>query len=319
MTDKTETLLFSFLSSLKPSTRLNADWQNRNPSLSLFIFFETFHRFPRWLDYSSVALTTSPSPDSARNLGIILVVTHTCPSRSTSHHKNLSNCLFNLNWHISSIRRRRPQHGFSLSEDSTKTLVTSYIFSRLDYCGNCLLMGTPNSVIPLSRKFKTQLLQDTFFWYPATGHWPLSQRNLSWINCTGFPFQYKVACMYFSAILKMVPSGLAFLSELLPRACLHSVSYTTRFFWLTLTGHMLKNQQYKRKTHGFRTFSCFGPHIWNSLPQDLRHCSAHTPSIAFQHFPPKEGCRKPVLGVCAQPCHLLKPNWKPSSQPFRPN
>ena len=38
---------------------------------------------------------------------------------------------------------------------------------------------------------------------------------------------------------------------------------------------MLKIQQYKRKTHGFRTFSCFGPHIWNSLPQDLRvrHCS----------------------------------------------
>ena len=36
---------------------------------------------------------------------------------------------------------------------------------------------------------------------------------------------------------------------------------------------MLGIQQYKRKTHGFRTFSCFGPHIWNSLPQDLRHCS----------------------------------------------
>ena len=41
---------------------------------------------------------------------------------------------------------------------------------------------------------------------------------------------------------------------------------------------MLKIQQYKRKTHGFRTssVSCFGPHIWNSLPQDLRHGS--TPS-----------------------------------------
>ena len=25
---------------------------------------------------------------------------------------------------------------------------------------------------------------------------------------------------------------------------------------------------------------------------------AHTPSIAFRHLPPKEGCRKPVLGVC---------------------
>ena len=54
---------------------------------------------------------------------------------------------------------------------------------------------------------------------------------------------------------------------------------------------MLKIQQYKCKTHGFRTFSCTDarvmaftcslavtrssslPHIWNSLPQDLRHCS----------------------------------------------
>ena len=36
---------------------------------------------------------------------------------------------------------------------------------------------------------------------------------------------------------------------------------------------MLKIQQDKRKTRGFRTFSCFGPHIWNSLPHHLRHCS----------------------------------------------
>ena len=45
---------------------------------------------------------------------------------------------------------------------------------------------------------------------------------------------------------------------------------------------MLKIQQYKRKTHGFRTFSCFGPHIWNSLPQDLRHCS--TLSVSYTHL-----------------------------------
>ena len=62
-------------------------------------------------------------------------------------------------------------------------------------------------------------------------------------------------------------SGPAYLTELLhvytPSRTLRSSSDT----------HMLKIQQYKRKTHGFRTFSCFGPHIWNSLPQDLRHCS----------------------------------------------
>ena len=87
-------------------------------------------------------------------------------------------------------------------------------------------------------------------------HWlPISQR-----------IKYKVACMCFSAISG---SGPAYLSELLhvytPSRILRSSSDT----------RMLEIQQYKRKTHGFRTFSCFGPHIWNYvelLPQDLRHC-----------------------------------------------
>ena len=76
--------------------------------------------------------------------------------------------------------------------------------------------------------------------------------------------KYKVACMCFSTING---SGPAYLSELLqvytPSSTLRSSSDT----------RMLEIQQYKRKTHGFRTFSCFGPPIWNSLTQDLRHCS----------------------------------------------
>ena len=55
--------------------------------------------------------------------------------------------------------------------------------------------------------------------------------------------------------------------------------YTSILYLVHLTLHsssdtcMLKIQQYKRKTRGFCSFSCFGPRIWNSLPQDLRHCS----------------------------------------------
>ena len=67
--------------------------------------------------------------------------------------------------------------------------------------------------------------------------------------------------MRFSAISG---SGSIYLSELLhaytPSHTLCSSSDT----------RMLEIQQYKHKTHGLRTFSCFGPHIWNSLPQ---HCS----------------------------------------------
>ena len=62
-------------------------------------------------------------------------------------------------------------------------------------------------------------------------------------------------------------SGPAYLSEVLH---VYSPSRTLRSSFDT---RMLKIQQYNRKIYGFRTFSCFGPPIWNSFPQDLIHCS----------------------------------------------
>ena len=81
-----------------------------------------------------------PSSDSARNLGFILDL-----KLSMKKHviKICQTAYFEFK-RISSIPR-------FLTEDTTKTLVTSYILSRLDCC-NCLLMGTPNSVIqPLQK------------------------------------------------------------------------------------------------------------------------------------------------------------------------
>ena len=70
----------------------------------------------------------------------------------------------------------------SLPSLMQKTLVTSYILSRLDYC-NCLLMGTPNSVIqPLQKiqNFDARLV----LLAPSHHH-----STLLLENCTGFPFQ----------------------------------------------------------------------------------------------------------------------------------
>ena len=152
------------------------------------------------------------------------------------------------------LKRISPIRRF-LTEDAAKTC---YL---LDYC-NCLLMGTPSSVIqPLQKiqNFAARLVLLAPRHQPSTTlleklHWlPISER-----------IKYKVACMSFNAISG---SGPAYLSELLhvytPSRALRSYSDT----------HMLKIQQYKRKSHGFRAFSCFGPHIWNSLSQALRHCS----------------------------------------------
>ena len=123
-------------------------------------------------------------------------------------------------------------------------------------------MGTPNPVIqPIQKNlnFAARLVLLTprhnhSTPLPEKQHWlPISER-----------FKHRIACMCFSAIND---SGPAYLSELLhvytPSRTLRSSSETC----------ILKIQQYERKTHGFRIFSCFGPHIWNSLPQYLRHCS----------------------------------------------
>ena len=108
LNDKTEALLFPFSSSLKPST------------VSL-------------PDSITLGSHNIPFSDSARNLGFILD-----SKLSTKKHviKICQTAYFELK-RISSIRK-------FLTEDATKTLVTSHILSRLDYC-NCLLMGTPNS------------------------------------------------------------------------------------------------------------------------------------------------------------------------------
>ena len=115
--DKTEALLFTFSSSLKSST----------VSLPGSI---------------TLGCHNIPFSDSVRNLGFILD-----SKLSMKKHviKICQTAYFDLK-RISSVRR-------FLTQDATKTLVTSYILSRLDYC-NSLLMGTPNSVIQSLQKIQ---------------------------------------------------------------------------------------------------------------------------------------------------------------------
>ena len=167
--------------------------------------------FSSFLETSTVSLPDSitlgshniPFSDSARNLGFIL------DSKLSMKKHVIKICqiaYFEL-IRISSISR-------FLTEDPTKTLVTSHILSRLDYC-NCLLMGPPNSFIQSLQKiqnFAARLVLSAPRHHHSTPlleklHWlPISER-----------IKYKVACMCFSAING---SASAYLS----------MSYTTLFF-----------------------------------------------------------------------------------------
>ena len=142
---------------------------------------------------------------------------------------------------ISSIRR-------FLTEDATKTLVTSYILSCLDYC-NCLLMGTPISVIqPLQKiHFAARLI----LLAPCHQHSTPLLEKLHWLPISEL-IKYKVTCVCFSAVNG---SGPAYLFELL-----HVYTPSRKLRYSSDT-RMLEIQQYKYKIHGFRNFSYFGPHI----------------------------------------------------------
>ena len=122
---------------------------------------------------AAISLHNIPFSDSVRNLGFILD-----SELSMKKHaiKICQTAYFELK-RISSIRR-------FLTEDTTKTLVTSYVLSRIDFC-NCLSIDAPNSVIQPPQKVKknTTLMQDSFSWHLVI------TLHLSWKSRTGFPFQ----------------------------------------------------------------------------------------------------------------------------------
>ena len=81
----------------------------------------------------------------------------------------------------------------------------------------------------------------------------------AWISC-------KTACLCFNAITS---STLAYLSDLLH---LYSPSRSLRS---SADIRLIKIQLYRCKIKGDRTFSYFGPSVWNSLPLHIRNATTN--------------------------------------------
>ena len=137
-------------------------------------------------------------------------------------------------------------------------------------------------------------------------HWlPISER-----------IKYKTACMCYNAITVSAPS---YLSEVLhiysPSRCLSA---------LRQTHACSKLQRFNRKTHGFRTFSHFGPHIWNNLPPrhqaslllslpskaNSRHFSSQNISVK-PHCPSLPSVCTVCLCVCVCVCVCVRERERP--------
>ena len=118
-------------------------------------------------------------------------------------------------------------------------------------------MGTLNSIIQPMQKVQNTAAR-LILRAPCHQNCPPLLQQLHWLPVSE-RIKYKTACMCYNAITGSAPS---YLSELLHLYSPSSSSSDTR---------MLKIQHFNRKTHGFCTFSHFGPHIWNNLPQDTSH------------------------------------------------
>ena len=105
--------------------------------------------------------------------------------------------------------------------------------------------------------------------------------------------------MLSKGVTASLGSLLSYPSELLD---LYSPSRSLRS---SSDSRMLKLQRFNRKTHGFGTFSLFGPHIWNNFPKTSGTLLLSLPSKAnsrhfcsSQNISARQHCPSP-LSVCA--------------------
>ena len=151
-----------------------------------------------------------------------------------------------------------------LSTDAANKLAVSLILSRLDYC-NSLLAGSPDNKLNKLQRIQNHAAR---FVLRKSRHASASGllRALHLLPVKA-RIQYKIACLCFQCIYQnsMPP----YISNLLHPYC---PSRTLR----SLDTSLLTVPRFSLETFGKRSFSVFGPTVWNSLPLSLRKTQCFT-------------------------------------------
>jgi hypothetical protein len=144
--------------------------------------------------------------------------------------------------------------------NSAKQLASGLVLSHLDY-SNSVLCGLPNTSIDMLQRIQNWAAKVVLRWSKLDSssqalkylHWlPIRER-----------IDYKIACLVFKCLERSAPETLSDL--IVPR------QYTRATRASTTTNRQLVVPSVHKATFAARSFSVYGPQVWNSLPASLRN------------------------------------------------
>jgi HEPN domain-containing protein len=194
--------------------------------------------------------------DSARNLGVIL-------DNNLTLSKHISAISKSCFLHIRDLRRIRN----SIDLATARTIATSLVHSKLDYCNSILLN------LPASQTNRLQLVLNSaaraVTKTPKYHHITPILKSLHWLKIEQ-RIQYKVLSLTHKSLQSGQPSYLRSLLSLKSNRITRSSSLITLNRPSTTSRLKITNRSYYHSA----------PALWNSLPSDLRQISDHLTSLS---------------------------------------
>ena len=183
-------------------------------------------------------------------LGVIL----DCNMKMEKQVNNVSKVSF---FHLRKITRVRNR----LNQNISRTLVTTLVTSRMDYC-NSLLCSLPKKSIKKLQKAQNAAAKAITLATRRQHVTPIL-RKLHWLPIS-YRADYKVLLLTYRMLNSMAPESLASLiTKYEPRRNLRSASE-----------NFLKRPCIPKNKYGHRAMSNVAPFLWNSLPSAVRQATS---------------------------------------------
>ena len=141
--------------------------------------------------------------------------------------------------------------------ETSKTLVSSFILSRLDYC-NSLLAGISKDKLNRLQRVQNSAAR-LILKVPRSEHITPLLKQLHWLP-VHLRIKYKIAMFCFKSINGLCPLYIKdLLKYYVPNRALRSCSADS-----------LVEPQSRLKTYRDRSFSSHAPRVWNALPKHVK-------------------------------------------------